>query len=53
MVVGNPEMQKIALMEDNQTRVVNTVGENFRYIDDYEKFSEIVSPLLKLSSYLP
>lgn len=47
MVVQNPEMQKLELMEGNQVLVVNAVGENFGQIDDYDRFGEVVGPLLE------
>ncbi|UNC91404.1 sensor histidine kinase [Candidatus Contubernalis alkaliaceticus] len=47
MVVRNPEMQKIALMEDNQTLVMNAVRENFRDIGNYDRFGGAVGPLLE------
>ncbi|MDO9573677.1 MAG: ATP-binding protein [Candidatus Contubernalis sp.] len=47
MVVQNPEMQKLELMEGNQFLVVNAVGENFGIIDDYDRFGKIVGLLLE------
>ena len=47
MVVQNPEMQKLELMEGNQVLVVNAVGENFGHIDDYDRFGEVVGALLE------
>ncbi len=47
MVVSNPEMQRIALKEDQQALVVSAAAENFPHINDYDRFSKIVDPLLE------